>query len=634
MTAGMQRLVSLFALLVVVVLAGASGRADGAAQAGRLQSFGSCGELLAYVKRQAGPLVGPWGLGGGVTGMPMPVAAGERDAARSATADYSGTNVQEEGVDEPDLVKSDGSHLFVVAGNRLRVVAARGRPRLVGSLALEPGLSHELLLAGSRLLVVSRGAGVVLPAPGAERTVWPYAPSRTLLTEVDIREPASPRIVRTLTVEADYLSARLAGHTARVVLQASMPREIDWESPVGSTRADLAAALARNRALVASSGVSSWLPSVRIAVRRTGAKREHALVQCRHVQRPPSFSGLGLLTVLTIDLASGLDPVDSDAVMTDGRVVYASPENLVVATERWADRPQTARPSAAPESVKTALHVFDIADSRRTRYRASGEVPGFLLNQWSLSEHRGVLRVATTELPPWIGGEQTESESFVTVLDVRAGRLVTLGRVGGLGRGERIYGVRFLGDVGYVVTFRQIDPLYTLDLANPRRPALLGELKIPGYSAYLHPLAGDLVLGLGQDATGEGRAVGTQLSLFDVSDLRRPVRLHRLTIAKGSSEAEYDHHAFLHWPPARLAVVPLSSYDDSPFVGAVGFRIGREGIQEVGRISHSGGGAKRLDGSGMIRRAVVVGDTLFTVSDHGVEASSLGTLAQRAWIRF
>ena len=147
-------------------------------------------------------------------------------------------------------------------------------------------------------------------------------------------------------------------------------------------------------------------------------------------------------------------------------------------------------------------------------------MPGVLLSQWSLSEWEGALRVASTEQPVWWGGPRTESETTVTTLGQRGDALVRLGRVGGLGKGERVYAVRFIGDVGYVVTFRQVDPLYTLDLSAPSQPVVRGELKIRGYSAYLHPVGDDLLLGIGQDADDDGRVVGAQASLFDVSDLR------------------------------------------------------------------------------------------------------------------
>jgi len=180
--------------------------------------------------------------------------------------------------------------------------------------------------------------------------------------------------------------------------------------------------------------------------------------------------------------------------------------------------------------------------------------------------------------------------------------------------------VRFVGDTGYVVTFRQIDPLYTLDLALPERPRVLGELKIPGYSAYLHPIGDDLLLGVGQDANEEGRPLGTQLSIFDVSDLRKPTRLHTRHLGQGWSEAEHDHHAFLFWPRTGLVMIPFEQ-------NAVGFRVGRSrGIDPAGRVEH--------DRTSPIRRSLVVRDGVLTVSDTGVKASSLATLAERGFVPF
>jgi uncharacterized secreted protein with C-terminal beta-propeller domain len=209
--------------------------------------------------------------------------------------------------------------------------------------------------------------------------------------------------------------------------------------------------------------------------------------------------------------------------------------------------------------------------------------------------------------------------------------------VGGLGKGERVYAVRFIGDKGYVVTFRQVDPLYTLDLSTPSRPAVLGELKIQGYSAYLHPLGDDLLLGVGQDATAEGRTLGTQLSLFDVADPRRPVRLRQHALGSSWSEAEWDHHAFLWWGPSRLAVLPVMANADKPFAGAVGFRVSRGGIDEVGRVAHAGETAGGRSGQVQVmpvNRSLVVGDTLYTVSSAGVKAVSLGSFADRGWVAF
>jgi uncharacterized secreted protein with C-terminal beta-propeller domain len=319
--------------------------------------------------------------------------------------------------------------------------------------------------------------------------------------------------------------------------------------------------------------------------------------------------------------------------MTRADLVYGSRESLYVTTPRWTDPDFSAERQA--RGMTTQIHRFAITDPDDTTYRASGQVRGHLLNQFALSEHAGHLRVASTAEPVELGGgADGRSESFVSVLAERGKRLARVGRVGGLGRGERIYSVRFIGDAGYVVTFRQVDPLYTLDLTRPSVPRVRGELKIRGYSAYLHPAGDDLLIGVGQDATSAGRTLGTQLSLFDVSDLDNPRRLHQRTIgADASSQAEFDHHAFLWWAPAGLAVLPVQIYGRdyrSTFSGAIGFRIGRgTGITEAGRVAHGSG-----PGAGAINRSLVVGDRLYTVSHTGVAVNSLSTFGALGFVPF
>ncbi|WP_344982410.1 beta-propeller domain-containing protein, partial [Streptosporangium fragile] len=198
---------------------------------------------------------------------------------------------------------------------------------------------------------------------------------------------------------------------------------------------------------------------------------------------------------------------------------------------------------------ETEVHRFDITAPGAPRYVSSGKVPGRLLNQYSLSEHEGHLRVATTST----SGRSSSSAVYV----LRADTLGKVGEVGGLGNGERIYSVRFIGPVGYVVTFKQVDPLYTLDLRDPAAPGKTGELKITGYSAYLHPAGDGRLIGVGQEASEQGRTLGTQVSLFDVSDPANPRRLSQLFQKDSGSEAEWDPHAFLYWAKTGTAVLPL-----------------------------------------------------------------------------
>lgn len=555
----------------------------------RLPAFGSCADLVRYAARHVQP----------ISARPLPATAGGEAAPAAspgAPTDVSGTNDQEAGVDEPDLVKTDGRTLFAVHGSSLQAVDARAAtPRLIGSLDLPAGTGQQLLLHDGHALVIARAWTLIrllpgpLPAAGPRIVppIMPMGPPRTLLVDVDVHDPSAMRVVQTMTFTGIPVDARLTGASARVVV-SSMP--IVYEQP--QLRASTA----------------GWVPRATV----TGASGDAAsttrrLVRCRAVRRPPVFSGASLLTVLTIDLDRGLPPVDADAVMTDAQTVYASPGSLYVATQRWD----------AAAATSTTIHRFDIADPQRTVYRASGTVPGHLLDQYALSERDGVLRAATTE-------GSGEGESFVTTLAERDGRLAPLGQVGGLGRGERIYAVRFLGDVGYVVTFRQVDPLYTVDLADPARPRVAGELGLEGYSAYLHPVGDGLLLGVGQDADEAGRLRGTQLELFDVSDPARPRRLaHRALGAGSSSGAEWDHHAFLWWPASKLAVLPLSQ---PGFTGAAGFRVSRAGgIDEAGRLGHD---------DQPVQRDTVVGERLFALTDAGMAVGRLDTLAGEAWVAF
>jgi hypothetical protein len=236
------------------------------------------------------------------------------------------------------------------------------------------------------------------------------------------------------------------------------------------------------------------------------------------------------------------------------------------------------------------------------------------------------------------------------VLQEQSGALAQVGQVSGLGKGQQIYSVRFLDDRGYVVTFHQVDPLYTLDLSSPTAPRVAGQLELQGYSAYLHPVGPGLLLGIGVDVGGGNEPAGTQLELFDVSNASAPKLLQRTLLGDGSTtQVQYDHHAFLFWPPTGLAVLPVDiepvnvfpqppvaggGTDAAPaaqsFVGAIGFHVAPTGISEAGRIVHDAVGGSVPP----ILRSVVVGDRLLTLSDAGVMASSLDTLARQSFVAF
>jgi uncharacterized secreted protein with C-terminal beta-propeller domain len=316
--------------------------------------------------------------------------------------------------------------------------------------------------------------------------------------------------------------------------------------------------------------------------------------------------------------------LDRDAVMAGAQVVYGSAGSLYVASHRYVRALEVG--ADVPEGQRTEIHRFDVSDPTKTVYKATGTVPGFILNNYSLSEYKGDLRVASTEDPPWTG-VPASSSSRVSVLRQDGATLVQVGAVGGLGQGERIYAVRFMGARGYVVTFRQVDPLYTLDLSDPTAPKVMGELKIPGYSAYLHPVGENLLLGVGRDATN------VKASLFDVSNMAAPREVASLGFGYGATAVETQPHAFLYWAPKDLVVMPLETYSATGegFRGAVGVKVAPEALAEVGRITHH---SQARGDDATIERSLVIGDKLYTLSWLGLVTSNLDNLAPVGFTAF
>jgi uncharacterized secreted protein with C-terminal beta-propeller domain len=325
-----------------------------------------------------------------------------------------------------------------------------------------------------------------------------------------------------------------------------------------------------------------------------------------------------VLAILTVDLDRGMYSLDRDGVMAGAEVVYGSSDSLYVASRRYVRALELG--SDVPEGMRTEIHRFDISDPDKTVYAATGTVPGFVLNSYALSEYQGKLRVASTEEPEWIPNAQSvpASTSTVSVLEQQGSKLATIGATTGLGTGQRIYGVRFLGDRGYVVTFRQVDPLYVLDLSKPDDPRVTGQLELPGYSAYLHPLGGDRLLGIGR----EGPDV--KASLFDVSNPAAPAQLATLGFGPGLTPVESQPHAFLYWAPASLAVIPLQTYSNDPLCcsSAVAVRIGGNALTVAGKVVHH----NDERGDIPVERSFVIGDRLYTLSYLGIMSSGLGDL--------
>ena len=522
-----------------------------------LQPVASCDALLDYYVENSIDLVGPWGLNGGWWGGPMPLMRAMEEGAAATTVSgdagsgapaFTGTNNQVIGVDEADLVKTDGRRIYTIVDGVFRIAdVTPGGVRIAGSLKLE-WYPTSMLLYGNKIVLLGQNWGAVglsdSRIAGSDIAPWGGSPT-VRLVEVDVTDSVSPRVLRTLDLDGSLVGARMVDGVARIAI-TSDPVGFAWATPEGSGIRAERVATEKNRQIILESTLDNWLPYFVLSDNVNKRETEGRLLDCTSVMAPREFSGFTTLSLLSFDIDAGLSDWSDSGVVATASKMYATADHTYLATEPWQDWSNMSEDEikTASQRHRSKIHLFDTSRFE-SAYVASGEVTGFLLNQFAMDEYLGVLRVASTTSPDgWWAGEG--SESLVTTFSVDGNRLAELGQVDGLGKGERIFSVRFMGPVGYVVTFRQVDPLYVIDLRNPAKPEVTGELKILGYSAYLHPVGEGKLLGLGQDADDQGRTKGTQLSLFDVSDPANPIRIDQITMDGGWSQAEGDHHAFTY----------------------------------------------------------------------------------------
>ena len=555
--------------------------------AASLVPYAGCGPLVeAFRATLYDPAAGP-----DDRAVPTSIAAEAVATDRAVAPGPTGTNLQEQGVDEPDVAKVAGDLLVSVGTGGLHVVRTGPAPELLATLALPDVASYgsELLLVGDRALVVEQGyAGLPAPARRGPATLSLPVASTTTLHLADLGDPAAPRWLERWQVDGSYVSARLVDGTVRLVTRSSPT----------TTAAELT--------------IEGVLPQTQHRGAWDGVRSGPA-VGCADVSSSPGAGGGALVLVTTLRPAEGLAPVDSDAVAVDGDLVHASADRLVVATSRWG-----TGALGRPEQVGTELHAFDTTRPDRTTYVGSGSVAGSVPGRWALSWHEGALRVTSTR---WEG----VSTSSLSVLQERDGALRQVGRLDGLGPDEQVQAVRYLGDVGVVVTFRLTDPLYVLDLADHARPALLGELAVPGFSTYLHPLGDGQLLGVGMEAdAATGQTTGMQASVFDLRDLARPVQVSRLQLGDASSDALGDSRAFGYDPARRLAVLPRTAPAGRP--SARGITVGADGVlREAGRLASPGGG---------VQRVLLGGEHVYAVGDGGVVAGTADDLRRTGSVSF
>ncbi len=532
----------------------------------------------------------------------------------SAAPIYSDTNVQVAGVDESDIVKTDGNYIYQVRSNSVSI--SRAYP--ISAMAVLATIKFtdstfsptELFLSQDRLVVIGQTYDFVYPQPQPflgssskpslmpDMRHWPVQNQGVSALVYDISDRSAPQLLRKVELEGSYLTARKID--TRVVLLA-------------------------NKYLYNNEPVPPYY-------RDTVNSDEAIALDLSQVNYFPGGTYQSYLLTACFDLAETEQAATINAYLGAGNHVYMSESNLYVALAAW-------------DSEETSVFKFTSA-GLELNFAAKGKVPGHLLNQFSLDEYADHLRVATTSV--------RATQNNVYVMD--AG-LNIVGKVENIAPGERIYAARFMGNRGYLVTFLQVDPLFALDLSDPQNPRIVGALKIPGFSTYLHPIDEQHLLGIGRDThiierkDQQGRVVSTQvleagikLAIFDVGDSNCPTEKYSVIVGgRGSHSAGlYNHKAILFDAERKLLALPISltaahadpaSYGHSAFQGALIWSVDpASGIEEMGKITHLTdeqiikSGYFEQAGLAEIQRVLLIDGRIYAISEQNISAHRLADL--------
>ena len=613
------------------------------------QNFGMRPMLM--MKTMAIPDAAPMADDTAGAAVPAPTAAPTAPGQESAASDdYSKTNVQVEGVDEADVVKNDGQYIYLIKGVSIRIVKATPPDAMkeVSRVAVpESGFTpNEMFVEGNRLVVVGNAYDQVT-----------YT-SQTVVYVYDITDRASVKQMRRVAFEGSYVSSRRIGGYAYFVMNASpkygVLENMKTGSGAGETSADGLVPLFTDS--------------------KTG--KSMPVVGCSSIRIFPRYNEPNFLVIAGVPLESGEANITRQAYLGSGSTIYSSLDSLYVATQKYEYdenlRYMIWNPPAG--KVSTVLYRFVLKDGTIT-YKTMGSVPGTLLNQFSMDESGDAFRVATTRGAFWgFSGDQLNNQ--LLILD-KNNLETTLGQVNDIGKGESIKSVRFMGKRAYVVTFKKTDPFFVIDVSDARAPKILGELKIPGYSDYLHPYDENHIIGFGKEAVDaslfpseENRNMGTdfawyqgmKLAMFDVTDPTNPKEMFKEVIGdRGtSSDLLYDHKALLFDKAKGLLAFPIdvheiknkttltpdpSMYGESVFRGAYVYSVDlTKGFVLKGKITHvdaeepvavDGGAIPApkmpiyLDyGDALIKRMIYIGNSLYSISMKKVEANSLTDMSK------
>ncbi|MDG6249273.1 beta-propeller domain-containing protein [Methanocalculus sp.] len=448
--------------------------------------------------------------------IPMPTSAG-------GAVEYSTTNIQVQGVDEADFVKNDQKYIYLITGGRFVIVDTfpPENAKIISNISLS-GSPREMYLSGSTVVVFSDETIEEFQQVEGSAAPVPVRRQVTKAEIYDVTDRSKPSLIRTITASGTYASSRMTDGIVYLITQ-EYPQRRGSDIPMP----------------LVTDGSSTYTPDI---------------------WRFDDLEGPFIFQTIT-----AFAPTRSSSLSTESYLVgysstfYATPSHLYVAYTHYGDRYRSGwMEPADPAGPSTIIHRFDLNRGNPV-WRQSMIAQGTLLNQFSLDDYQGHLRVATTVEEYGSNGFQTSSS--ITIFD-RSGTIT--GEITGIAPTERIFAARFIGERCYLVTFRQIDPFFVIDLADPKNPKILGELKIPGYSDYLHPFDTNHIIGIGKDtgetAWGGFTTTGVKAALFDVSDVANPALKDSITIGGSGSDSEIlrDHKAFYFNPKTSVMVLPVT----------------------------------------------------------------------------
>jgi uncharacterized secreted protein with C-terminal beta-propeller domain len=585
----------------------------------------------------------------------MPVAPGGMATGEDGGLDYSDTNVQVEGIDEADIIKTDGEFIYVTSGNHFFIVKAYPgeEAQVLSSYELSQN-PQGLFVSGDKVFIVDSSYGMKHFDIRASQ----YG-TTSRVTVLDVSDRETPTQITNYSIEGDYVTARMKGDDIYVVTTYG-PQ--DWQVPLPiimreETALDIAPSnvfrmpiMYKNPQLASVHALSVSDPTQMDTI--SVAVEGHPTVYMSHENifltstkylseydiRNEIMKELVELPSREQNLVSRINNVD-DEILTvnekEGKVIQVYNEyiSLLDDSDEWYDKITDATKkkleSLESSQITTVQRIALRTNSASEDFspQAATQLPGTLVNQFSMDEYDSIFRVAVTIQPFWTQDRRNnEPSNAIYTFDQS---LEVVDSLKGIAETERIFSTRFMGDRLYMVTFRQTDPFFVYDLEDGK-VTQLGELKIPGFSRYLHPYDEDTLIGLGHDATETGRQLGIKISLFDVSDVSNPTEVTSFVTEEkyAQTNAEYEHKAFLFDREKELLVIPARSYDwrndGEGYNGAFVFDISRVSIELRGLIDHSRG-QNQYYGSGVLR-SLYIEDDLYTMSEGLIRVNDLGDL--------